>query len=287
MSTTVVVMPPARIDGPPRNGRLAGPYLAADLAARSARMRGERVVTTAGVEVRESVRTWAEQEGIDAEKLAAAGRDEFIDALDAARIRYDVFLDPLTPEYQRGVTTLAANLTEAGRIPLRKRTMLVCADCAARATAERCARCGGQPEPVQVAVPILSIEDYRQELTEIWLRASLPTQARHALTNHLERRLPDVPIAYPTDWGLEGTGPHEGLRLDPDAELGLATAYGVAQALHPGSVGFEDTAEAWSEATSLWHFNTFEACYNFTILWPTLYLATGMPPETLTGIQIT
>jgi methionyl-tRNA synthetase len=287
MSATVFVMPPARIDGLPRTGPLAGPYLAADIAARSARRRGERVVATAGVDIRESVRACAEQEGIDAEKLAAAGRDEFIDALDAASIRYDVFLDPLSPEYRRGVTTLAANLTEAGRIPLRKRTMLVCAGCAARTTTEGCTRCGDDPRPVQVAVPILSIEDYRQELTEIWLRASLPTLARQALSNHLERRLPDVPIAYPTDWGLDGTGPHEGLRLDPAAEIGLATAYGVAQALHPGSVGFEDTAEAWSEAGSLWHFNTFDTCYNFTILWPALYLATGMPPKTLTGVQIT
>ncbi|MGW6279967.1 class I tRNA ligase family protein [Kribbella sp. NPDC055071] len=283
MSATVFVLPPATIDGLPRTGPLAGPYLAADTAARSARRRGERVVTTAGVDIRESVRMCAEQEGIEAEKLAAAVRDEFIDALDAARIRYDVFLDPLSPEYRRGVTTLAANLTEAGRIPLRKRTMLVCAGCAARTTTELCTRCGGQPRPVQVAVPILSIEDYRQELTEIWLRASLPARARHALTEHLERRLPDVPIAYPATWGLEGSGPHEGLRLDPAVEIGLATAYGVAQALQPGSVGLDDTAEAWPEATSLWHFTTYEDCTHATLLWPALYLATAMPPKTLSG----
>lgn len=285
---TVVVMPPARTDGPLSIGQLAGPYLAADIAARSARVRGERVVTTAGVDVhRDSVRARAEHEGLDATKLVAAFRDEFVDTLDAARIRYDVFLDPLSAEYQRGVTTLAANLTEAGRIPLRKRTMLACADCGARAAVERCARCGGEPRSLNVAVPILSIEDYRQELTEIWLRATLPDRARQVLTHHLERRLPDVPIAYPADWGLEGTGPHEGLRLDAYAEIGLSTVYGVAQSLRPGSVGLDETAQAWSEAGSLWHFNEFDDCFYFTLLWPALYLACGISPDTLTGAHVT
>jgi methionyl-tRNA synthetase len=285
---TVVVMPPARTDGPLSIGQLAGPYLAADIAARSARVRGERVVTTAGVDVhQDSVRARAEQEGVKAEKLAAAFRDEFVDTLDAARIRYDVFLDPLSPEYQRGVTTLAANLTEAGRIPLRKRTLLACADCGARAPVEECARCGGQPRPLQVAVPILSIEDYRQELTEIWLRATLPDRARRILTYHLERRLPDVPIAYPANWGLEGTGPHAGLRLDGYAEIGLSTVYGVAQSLQPGSVGLDETAHAWSEAGSLWHFNDLGQCFYFTLLWPAIYLACGLSPDTIAGAHVT
>ncbi|MGY4768116.1 class I tRNA ligase family protein [Kribbella sp. CWNU-51] len=285
---TVVVMPPAKTGRPLPVGQLAGTYLAADLASRSARARGERVVTTAGVDVHQgSVLTRAERAGVDAEKLAAAFRDEFVDALDAARIRYDVFLDPLSPAYQRGVTTLAANLTEAGRIPLRKRTMLVCADCGARTAVEGCAHCGGQPRPLNVAVPVLSIEDYRQDLTEIWLRACLPDRARQVVTHQLERRLPDVPIAYPGTWGLEGTGPHEGLRLDAYAELGLSTAYGVAQSLRPGSVGLDETAQAWSEAAALWHFNTFDDCFYFTIFWPALYLACGMPPETLGGAQVT
>lgn len=285
---TVVVTPPARTDGPLSIGQLAGPYLAADIAARSARVRGERVVTTAGVDVhQDSVRARAEAEGVEAEKLAATLRDEFVDTLDAARIRYDVFLDPLSAEYQRGVTTLAANLTEAGRIPLRKRTMLACADCDARAAAGSCARCGGQPRSLHVAVPVLSIEDYRQELTEIWLRATLPDRARQALTHHLERRLPDVPIAYPANWGLEGIGPHEGLRIDPYAEIGLSTVYGVAQTLRPGSVGLEEIAEAWSGADSLWHFNDFNVCFYFTLLWPALYLACGISPETLAGAYVT
>ena len=33
-----------------------------------------------------------------------------------------------------------------------------------------------------------------------------------------------------------GTGPHEGLRLDGYAEVGLSTMYGVAQSMRPGAI---------------------------------------------------
>jgi len=65
-----------------------------------------RVTGPAGGEVHlDSVRHARRAGGVDAEKPAAAVRDEFVDALDAARIRYEVFLDPLSPAYQCGVTT--------------------------------------------------------------------------------------------------------------------------------------------------------------------------------------
>jgi methionyl-tRNA synthetase len=282
---TVVILPPAPVHRPLPVGDLAGPYLAADLVARAARARGEQVVTTAGFDVHNtSVLTRAEDEGVDAEKLAAAYRDEIVDTLDAARIRSDVLLDPQSDEYRRGVTTLAADLTEAGRAPMRKRTLLAC--CGARRVDRQCDRCGGKPQPVQAKVPVLSMEDYRQELTEIWLRAELPDHARQLITYHLERRLPDVPIAYPTDWGLAGTGPHEGLRLDGYAEVGLSTMYGVAQSMRPGAIGLEETAQAWSDVGSVWAFDGIERGFYVTLFWPAVYLACGVPPEAIAGAHV-
>jgi methionyl-tRNA synthetase len=99
-------------------------------------------------------------------------------------------------------------------------------------------------------VPVLSMEDYRQELIEIWLRAELPGHARRLVAQYLERRLPDVPIAYPADWGLAGTGPHEGLCLDGYAEIGLSTVYGVAQSIRPGAIGLEETAQTYNSPDS-------------------------------------
>ncbi|MGW1345769.1 class I tRNA ligase family protein [Kribbella sp. NPDC002412] len=260
---TVVILPRATADRPLPVGQLCGPYLAADIAARAARERGEQVVTTAGVDVhRDSVLACAEDEGVEAEKLAAARRDELLDVLEAARIQHDVFLDPLDQAYLRGVTTLAADLTEAGRVPLRRRT------------------------PFRAKVPVLSMEDYRQELTEIWLRAELSHSARQLVTHHLERRLPDVPIAYPANWGLEGTGPHEGLRLAADVELALSTAYGVAQAIRPGASGLEETAQAWSEISSAWHFDGIGNGFLVTLFWPAIYLACGVPPESIGGAHL-
>jgi methionyl-tRNA synthetase len=58
---TVLSVPPVMVDRPLQLGRLAGPLLAADIAARAARARGERVVTTAGLDIhRSSVLTRAE-----------------------------------------------------------------------------------------------------------------------------------------------------------------------------------------------------------------------------------
>jgi methionyl-tRNA synthetase len=318
---TAVIVPPATVNGPLPVGELAGPYLAADIAARAARARGERVVTTAGVDVHQnSVLTRAEHEGVDVEKLAAAYRDEIVDTLDAARIRYDVFLDPLSEAYRRGVTTLAADLTQAGRFPMRKVMLPACSDCdrtfhhsyvvgtcvccgseavggrcrgcggytsAANLIDARCNRCGGQPRPFQAKVPVLSMEDYRQELIEIWLRAALPDRARRLITYYLERRLPDVPIAYPTNCGLPGTGPHEGLRLDVYAELGLSTLYGVAQSIRPGAIGLEETAQAWSDVGSLWQFNGIDHGFYATLFWPAIHLACGVPPEAFGGAHLT
>jgi methionyl-tRNA synthetase len=292
-------------------GHLSGPYLAADIAARAARARGERVVTTAGFDVHQNcVLTRAETDGVDVDKLVAAYRNEIIDALAAARIQYDVLLDPQSKEYQHGVATLAADLTEAGRFPLRRLMLLACEDCgrtlhhsyvvgtcawcrseasgggcegcggytaAENLVAPRCNRCGGRPQPFRARVPVLSMEDYRQELIEIWLRAELSDRARQIVGRYLDRRLPDVPMAYPTNWGLAGVGPQEGLRLEAYAEVGLSTVYGVAQSLRPGALGLEETAQAWSDVGSLWHFNGIDDAFSFALFWPAVYLARNRP----------
>jgi methionyl-tRNA synthetase len=46
---TVIVIPQPTVNGPLHIGHLSGPYLAADIASRAARARGERVLTLAGV----------------------------------------------------------------------------------------------------------------------------------------------------------------------------------------------------------------------------------------------
>jgi methionyl-tRNA synthetase len=130
------------------------------------------------------------------------------------------------------------------------------------------------------------MEDYREGIIEVWLRAELPDRARQIVTHYLENRLPDVPIAYPTNWGLAGTGPHEGLRLEVYAEVGLSTVYGVAQGIKPGTLGLEATAEAWSEVDALWHFNGIDNGFYFALFWPALYMAAGVPPEAIGGAQV-
>ena len=102
-----------------------------------------------------------------------------------------------------------------------------------------CDRCGGSPRPFTATVPVLRLEDHRDQLTEPWVRAELPSRVRDLLARYLAAGLPEIPLAYPTDWGVEGTGPLGGLRVDVYAEVGLAWLYGVARALDPGAQGLD------------------------------------------------
>jgi methionyl-tRNA synthetase len=130
------------------------------------------------------------------------------------------------------------------------------------------------------------MEDYRDQIMEVWLRAELTDRARQIVTHYLKHRLPDVPIAYPTNWGLAGVGPHEGLRLEVYAEVGLSTMHGAAQGIKPGALGLEAVSEALSEVDSLWHFNGIDNGFYFALFWPALYLATGLAPAAIGGAQV-
>ncbi len=285
---TVVVVPRAKANGPLQLGQLAGPYLAADIAARAARARGERVLTVGGFDVHQNcVLTRAETDGVDVDKLISAYRDEIIDALGRFPLRRLTLLAceycgrTLHHSYVVGMCACCGSEASGGG----------CGGCGGYTTADnlvgpRCDRCGGPPQPFRARVPVLSMEDYRQELIEIWLRAELSDHARQIVTRHLERRLPDVPLAYPTNWGVAGIGPHEGLRLDACAEVALSTLYGVAQSLRPGALGLEETAQAWSEVGSLWHFNGIDDVFYSALFWPAVYLACGVPPEAIGGALV-
>ncbi len=314
---TVVIVPPATANGPIHVGHLSGPYLAADMVARAARARGERVLAIAGFDVHQNwVLTRAENDGIDAGKLAGQYRDEIVRAYHAARIRYDVFLDPQSEAYADGVRRLAADLVDAGVFPMRETTLYACADCrrtlhhsyvlgtcarcgsgAAGGGCEgcggytsadnlrdaHCGRCGGAPEPFTATVPVLPLEDHRETITRVWQTASLSGRGRRIVAHYLESGLPTVPLAYPTNWGLDGTGPLDGLKLEVYLEVGLSTVYGVATGARPGATGLARTAQALADVDAIWHFNGIDNGFYFSVFWPAVYTACGLRPGQLGG----
>ncbi len=317
---TVIVIPQPTVNGPLHIGHLSGPYLAADVASRAARARGERVLTLAGVDVHPNyVLTKAENLGVDVEEMIRTYRGQIMSAFDRARIGYDVFLDPQDPSYRRAVAGMLREMVTAGTVPMQEFTLHKCADCdrtlhhsyvvgkcavcgtGANGTScegcggftsaqtlvdPSCARCGGSPRPLVATVPVLRLEDYRERLVTEWLQAEWPDRVRSVLQQYWHAPLPDIPLAYPTNWGIECDGPLAGLRVDFPTELGFSYLYGPAQALHPEADSLADRVAAWREIDGVWHFNGMDNTFYFTILYPAILAAAGVPTPKARGAVV-
>lgn len=317
---TVIVIPQPTVNGPLHVGHLSGPYLAADIASRAARARGERVLTLAGLDVHPNyVLTKAESLGADVQDMIATYRGNILAAFEGARIGYDAFLDPQQPAYRRAIAGMLGELVSAGTVPMREFTLHQCSDCGrtlhhsyvvgkcpvcgtgANGTScegcggftsaqilqdPSCARCGGLPRPLVATVPVLRLEDYRERLVTEWLQAEWPARVRSVLQQYRDAPLPDVPLAYPTNWGIECDGPLAGLRVDFPTELGLSYLYGPAQALHPEADSLAERVAAWAEIDGVWHFNGMDNTFYFTVLYPAILAAAGVPTAKALGAVV-
>ncbi len=317
---TVIVIPQPTCNGPLHIGHLSGPYLAADIASRAARARGERVLTLAGIDVHPNyVLTKAENLDMDPLEMVARFRGQITTAYELARIGYDAFLDPQDPGYQAAVAGMLTELVANGTVPMREVTLHECADCGrtlhhsyvvgkcancgeganglscegcgAFASAQTlvdpsCARCGGSPRPVTATVPVLPLEDYRERLLAEWMQAELPGRVRSVLEQYLRTPLPDYPLAYVTDWGIELAGPLAGMRVDFPTELGFSYLYGAAHALRPRANGLTQWVEAWNDVDGVWHFNGIDNAFYFAILYPAILAACGVPRPLSRGATV-
>jgi methionyl-tRNA synthetase len=317
---TVIVIPQPTVNGPLHIGHLSGPYLGADIAARAARARGDRVLTLAGVDVHPNyVLTKAETLGMDVSEMVVKYRSQIMAAFQGARIGYDAFLDPQDPGYQRAIAGMLREMVEAGTVPMRETTLHQCADCertlhhsyvvgtcavcgtgangtscegcggltsAQNLVDPSCARCGGRPRPMVVTIPVLPLEDYRSRLVTEWLQAEWPVQVRSILQHYQHTPLPDYPLAYPTNWGIECDGPLAGMRVDFPTELGLSYLYGPAQALRPAAATLAERVAAWDEVEGIWHFNGMDNTFYFTVLYPAILAVAGVPGAKALGATV-
>lgn len=317
---TVITIPPPTANGPLHVGHLSGPYLASDIAARAAKARGEEVLVMAGVDVGQNfIATMAEVRGVDAEGMIAKYRAEILDAFTRGRIHYDAFVEPQDPAYVRAIAGMVAEMAERGTLPMQEVTLHACSDCgrtlhhsyvagacpccgsaANGGSCERCGgftsaatlneavcdRCGGAPVTFPATVPVLRIEDYREYLTGMWLRAELPSRVRDLIAHYLSAGLPDIPLAYPTNWGIEGTGPLAGMRIDVYAEVGMAWVYGVAKALGAAGGSLDECVETWGSVKELWQFHGIDNAFYFAIFWPALFAAAGLTRAPLRGLVV-
>jgi len=136
------------------------------------------------------------------------------------------------------------------------------------------------------APPVLRMEDFRDRLLHAWAEAAMPPRVRALIAHYLRVGLPEVPVAYPTDWGVAGTGPAAGLRIDVYAELGLSYLYGVGRAIAPSARSLTDFLAAWGEVDGIWHFHGIDNTFYFALLIPALLAAAGLPKPPLAGLVV-
>ncbi|MBO0805010.1 MAG: class I tRNA ligase family protein, partial [Nocardiopsaceae bacterium] len=298
-------------NGPLHVGHLAGPFIAADVAARAARSRGARVLTVSGLDPHQNyVRAKAASQGRTADEVLDTYEALVRRALRAARISYDVYIDPRADRgYRDRVARLLGELAGTGAVVTEPATLTRCGDCGttlhhayvsgdcprcglqssggtceacgAFTTAEnlgdpRCARCGGAPEPFTERIPLLRLESCRAALAEAWSAAVMPARVRSLAGHYLARGLPDVPLAYPTDWGVPaGDG---GQRVDVWVEMGLGLLSETARRLDPDASTLEGYLTAWRRAGRRWHFLGIDNAFYFAVLFPGLFTAAGLDP---------
>jgi methionyl-tRNA synthetase len=149
-----------------------------------------------------------------------------------------------------------------------------------------CTRCGGSPQPLVATLPVLPLEDYRERLTAEWLHGEWPVSTRAVLQQYQDAPLPTIPLAYPTNWGIECDGPLAGLRLDFPTELGLGYLYAPARALDPAASSLSDYVRAWRQIDGVWHFNGMDNTFYFAVLYPAILAAAGVPGPAALGAVI-
>jgi methionyl-tRNA synthetase len=305
-------------NGPLHIGHLSGPYIAADVAARAARVRGQRTLTVSGLDPHQNyVPVKAAIEGRTAEAVLDEYEELVRRSLRLARAGFDVFADPRADAgYRDMVARLLAELVASGAVRAGPHALARCAGCgtmlhyayvsggcpwcgagssggtceacgafttAGNLSGASCTRCGGPPEDVTVPVPLLRLESCRAVLTDVWSRAAMPARVRSLLGHYLETGLPDVPLAYPADWGIAHG---DDQRIDVWAEMGLGLLAGIARKLDPSASGVAGYLAAWQQVRECWHFLGIDNAFYFGLLFPALFAAAGLRPGWLGGLVV-
>jgi methionyl-tRNA synthetase len=264
------------------------------------------------------VLTRAENDGIDVEKLIWDFRQRIDEALFRAGVGCDVYLDPQQAAHQQAVARLASYLADNFCQP-REITLHACADCGRTlhnsyviGTCSRCGsgsnggtcegcggyasaqdlidpscnRCGGAPVPFQAVVPVLVMEDFHTQLEQTWMRVELPRRIRDLIAGYLADGLPEIPLAYPTNWGVKGIGSMAGLRLDVNVELGLSTYHCASVGIDPSVDSVQAEQAAWQQVDKIWHFHGIDNGFYFALLWPALFAALGVRSDQIGGTVV-
>jgi methionyl-tRNA synthetase len=320
-ATTVVLSPPPTPNGPLHVGHLAGPYIAADVAARAMRRHGANVIAVCGLDDHQNyVLARARQENMEVHRLREHYAGLIRQVFDRLGIGHDEFTEPAGDDvYRTAVAGFVDDLVGSGGFAVEQWAAPACPRCpgslhhayvtgecahcgagSAGGTCEQCgsftsatvlvnpvcSRCGGAATATaQVRGPVLRMEEHRGALESFWCRAVLPGTVRDMIDRLRRGPLPTVPITYPTDWGIEYPA-LDGHRIDVWAEMGLGYLYTVGRRFAPTATGLAEHVAGWREVDALWAFLGLDNAYYYAVLLPAIYAAAGLCLDPLAGLVV-
>jgi methionyl-tRNA synthetase len=302
---------------------LAGPYVAADIAVRAARRGGRRVLAVCGLDDNQNyVLARARKEDRDVIELRAHYAGLIRGVFDRIGIRYDEFAEPaVNGTYRDAVLRFLDELVAAGKFPITEWQTPACPNCPGTlhhayvagacpgcstrsgggtcegcggytpATAlvdPQCTRCGSAATAVAtVRGPVVRLEDHRGVIEHAWFKGTLPPRARRLVWDILDNcPLPDVPICYPTDWGIRVPSLPEH-RLDVWVEMGLGYLHTIGQLLDPDAHSLAEHVAAWHRRLdALWVFLGLDNAFYYLALFPAIFAAAGTPWEVINGLVV-
>ncbi|WP_432123263.1 class I tRNA ligase family protein [Streptomyces sp. S1] len=323
MNTYVVTSAPPSPDADPHLGRLAGPFLGADVLTRHLRQRGHHVRYVGYCdEYSPRVASRAAEAGVTPHALARVVGDRIGDALALGAMRPDWFTRPLTDAaHAQWVRRFFLALWEAGELEARELPVFRCAPCdrylhgadvrggcrhcaapvdgascgscglpqgPGELVEPRCADCGTVPDTVlrrRIAFPL---ERHRERLVAHYGGAR--DRAGAFLDRLMAAGLPVVPVSGVADHGIPVPLPEwEGHVLD----TAFSGVWGLVAATErlAEAYGEKDGAlPLWSDPdTRIVSFTGVDQLFAHVVLWPALLLAEGtlgLPARVVAGEDV-
>lgn len=233
----VVTLPPPTPNGGLHIGHLAGPFLAADVFAKSLALKGHTPHVTSFSDTNQSyVRATAKRLGRDPMELARGWSENIVETLALYHCDLDHYFEPTT-ESADFLRQFFLNLFDQGVLKKKKRGFYFCLDtqtfldeagvsgfcsnCLEACTCGICEGCGAVTssndllmpknsatnssnlEVREVEVLVLELEPLREKIAAFHAQGDLVRpKYRWLVEDSLKGALPDYPITVPGDWGL-------------------------------------------------------------------------------------
>ena len=237
MKKVLVSAPPPTANGDLHVGHLSGPFLRADILTRYLKMRGVEAYCLCGTDEHQSyVAFRAEQLGLTPTETVDRFGDAILRTLKAACIDVDVYLRPSqSTGHIRLTQGIFASLYANGKFITKEAPALYCQNCdrylfevyvcgecphCGKGTCgNACEGCGKPNDCIDLRNPICNrcratpvtrlarrlyfpLRAYEQQLRAYYESVEMNCHLRTLCEEMLEQGLPDIPMSYPSDWGI-------------------------------------------------------------------------------------